>query len=84
MSGNSRQRRRSNRHWRHVYHLENISPYSVKALIIRSWCEEQYGKKNFAHTWAIQNHSDENWPTQFFVAFNRDKDASWFVSKWLE
>lgn len=83
MSGNSHQRRRSNRHWRHVYHLENVSPRGIQALYIRQWCEQQFGKKNYAYTWAVQTLSEENWPTHFFIAFNRDKDASWFSMNWL-
>lgn len=81
MSGNSQQRRRSARHWRHVYNLGFVSFNRVR--LIRLWCENQYGQKNFARTWAVQTLTEENWPTQFFVAFNRDKDAAWFASKWI-
>lgn len=84
MSGNSHQRRLSARHWRHVYHIENTSPLGIKAWVIRQWCEEQYGKKNFARRWAIQTAHEDNLVTRVFVAFNKDKDAAWFVSRWVE
>ena len=80
MSGNSHQRRRSNRHWRHVYHIENARSYNATGIVIRDWCREQFGRKTFAQRWAIQTINEGR---VYFVAFNRDKDAAWFSMNWV-
>lgn len=82
MSGNSHQRRRADRHWTHRYHLDRVDPYGLRAIIIREWCEEQFGKSNYGHTWSMQTYSPENWTASTFVLFHREKDANWFLMKW--
>ena len=83
MSGNSHQRRRATRHWRHLYHLENIRASSLNALVIRQWCEESFGKKDYGYRWACQIYRNDEYGSAFCVAFHNDRDANWFTMKWV-
>ena len=84
MSGNSHQRRRAKRHWRHLYYLENIKEYDVFAEIIRDWCKEHFSSKGYGRRWGIHIYRQEEYSSAFCVAFRNDKDASWFIMKWVE
>lgn len=84
MSGNSRQRRRSVRHWKHIIHLDNVRPGSLHAEILRTCLEEQFGRKGYGRRWGMHIQRQDNWYSELYVAFHYGKDATWFLTKWAK
>ena len=75
---NSKQRRKAARYWQYLYDLGAID--WKKAIVIITWCEEQFGPKG-RDRWHYRYIS--NYPTEVMFWFHLEKDAAWFKLNWL-